>query len=1081
MMKRNKSLTGRSGLFGSALAFMAIMFGFSSCRPDFDLDKRFPEWLGTSIYETLDEGFDGRTFKYFVRLIDALDNQKSILSKTGSRTLFVADDEAFQRFLDKCPLAGNKAIRFEDLSKAQLKMILKGSMLNNVYQVASLSSTSTENGVRLGDCMRRVATVSEYDSVRVLLPEDMPKNSHWNYLRNNPKRQGKGIIIMEDGTKKPMIFFAPEFLKNRKIEDDDYNFLFNIGKFSRGGVNKDGRAPNDASVNGVKIVIQNKKCFNGFIHVMEDVVYELPSMAEYLAQVDENGNSESKIYSSILERFSAPFYLKNNQACDNDHTGTANTLKIRQLVDDDYYGSAGIAIENALGASGRDSVFTKLYFSGRFQSAYNSQGVDSLLTNPKGRKIESSSVLKFDPGWNSYFVSSTSGNDIALQEDMAAMFVPTDAAIMDWWINNAQGQEMRGRYGILTSDPTTWTVDSVVKDMSNIDLNVIVKLVNNSMFVSLCNTVPSKFSNVLNDAQDRFFTDPGTAVDLFEKVVMCCNGAIFFSNQVFVPTSYKAVSYPALVNSKLKVMNWAIEDKTMQFSYYLNSMATAYALFLPEVNLTDANPNGKLFDKLVWVDPASFALNKLGSEEDSDESADYTNENDLVALAFYYDDDAETIKADVYEYDAAADTIGALINTSGSITNLDYLRNRMKDILDYHIILLSDKNYSAMEGGDPKKLHVTPDVNGNAYFRTKGGGVVRFNYGSFSAEDNPDLSQLKVAGGWQIEKGQSVNMVKRFNMRDVDGNGIAYVIDRPIQTSRKSVYDILSDTLTYPEFEEFFKLMDDARDSDNKRLFDDVYDDMSIGSKKCVTEFNTYNYTIYVPSNDSIKALLKKNIIYDPNLLEDWDTTYMNIWTKLQDEYYESPDVCDAAWKDSIKKFYTDYYHKDIMTTADSVLLKYTVYNKADYSDYIEYDLPYKTFKEQFINVKRNQLVNFLKYHIQDNSVYTNAEFNRGNAQYATAYLNEKKQYAKLYVTVDENISIVDEVGHTRNVEKKYKNGVAYWNIMCREYVFKRYNSSYSEATADDVNDVQTTKLETTSYAVIHLIDGALCNGEVIF
>lgn len=115
--------------------------------------------------------------------------------------------------------------------------------------------------------------------------------------------------------------------------------------------------------------------------------------------------------------------------------------------------------------------------------------------------------------------------------------------------------------------------------MSNIDLNVIVKLVNNSMFVSLCNTVPSKFSNVLNDAQDRFFTDPGTAVDLFEKVVMCCNGAIFFSNQVFVPTSYKAVSYPALVNSKLKVMNWAIEDKTMQFSYYLNSMATAYALF----------------------------------------------------------------------------------------------------------------------------------------------------------------------------------------------------------------------------------------------------------------------------------------------------------------------------------------------------------------------------------------------------------------------------------------------------------------------------------------------------------------------
>jgi hypothetical protein len=286
-MRKNNS-KNRSGLIGVIISALVVSSGLWSCFPDYNLDKEFPEWLGTSIYETLEDGFKDDTgkkysFKYFVRLIDTLD-QKSILSRTGSRTLFVADDSAFQRFLDKCPIAGGAKVKFEDLSKAQLKMILKGSMLNNVFQVASLSNTSTENGVRLGDCMRRVSTMSEYDTVRVLKQEDMPKTQYWDYVRNNPNRASSGIVILEDGTKKPMIFFAPEFLSSKKITDDDYNFLFNLGGYSKSG--KPGRQSKDASVNGVRIEYQNKKCYNGFIHVMEDVVYLLPSMADYLAQTD---------------------------------------------------------------------------------------------------------------------------------------------------------------------------------------------------------------------------------------------------------------------------------------------------------------------------------------------------------------------------------------------------------------------------------------------------------------------------------------------------------------------------------------------------------------------------------------------------------------------------------------------------------------------------------------------------------------------------------------------------------------------------------------------------------------------------
>jgi hypothetical protein len=1057
-MKQNNS-KNRSGLFRLILSALVVSSGLWSCFPDYKLDKEFPEWLGTSIYETLQDGFDGDngkhyTFNYFIRLIDTLD-QKSILSRTGSRTLFVADDVAFQAFLDKCPIAGGASVKFSDLSRAQLKMILKGSMLNNVFQVASLSNTSTDNGVRLGDCMRRVSTMSEYDTVRILKPEDMPNTQYWSYLKNNPNRATKGIVILEDGTRKPMIFFAPEFLSSRKITDGDYNFLFNLGEFSKS--NKPGRNSRDASVNGVKIEFQNKKCYNGFIHVMESVVYLLPSMAEYLAQRDENGNSNSIIYSSILERFSAPFFPTNRQAVDTDHSGSGNSKKVRDLLDDDYYGPEGSKIDEALKAGGKDSVFTKMYFSGRYQGA--GQDRDTLATDPKGGAYQKSAVLKFDPGWNSYFMSSSAEDDVALQEDMSVMFVPTDSALMRWWVTQADGVEMRKKYGTKTNGDNlaNWTAQDVAEDMSGIDLNVIVKLINNCMFNSFTSTVPSKFPYLLNDAQDPFFENPATALDQYFKpkyienpVVMCCNGAIYFSDKVFVPTAYKAVSYPALINDKLKILNWAIEDQEMSFSYYLNSMQSGYSLFLPEVNFTDVNETYQ--ERLIWVDPASFAMNKYDPKS--------TGKDSLYALAFYYDETAKTVKADYYDYDASTGTVGTNKLNSTSISNETFIRNRLEDFMDYHIILLNDKNFDALESGEFEDA-----TEHFAYFRTKGGGAIRFSKGSFVRDKNSatqDHSTSQVAGGFQIETGDQIGFVNSFDMSANDGNGITYIVDRPLQTSRMSVYDILSDSTNYPRFSSFFNLMKYAEDSIGKKIFDDRYGDLDIGSKQCVTSFNTYNYTIYVPDSSSINQLLRDTVIIDPLKLLAWDSIYGHICDSFMAESNQQ-----AKWKQTIKNFFATNMK---MTIADSdPLLVY----KEDYDS--------TAFKMRFINVKKQELVNFIKYHIQDNSVYANAEFNRGEADYETAYLNKSKQFGKLTVNVGDGITITDAKNNVRNVLKQKKGTVPYWNIMTREYVFKKYSSDYSSTSSDQVSDIQSAKLETSSYAVIHLIDGALCNGELNF
>ena len=435
-MKENKSLkTSRTGLFGSVLTVLAITMALSSCRPDFDLDKRFPEWLGTSIYETLKQGFDGRTFKYYVAIIDSL-GEKNVLAKTGSRTLFVADDEAFERFLNKCPLAGNRKIEFKDLTKAQMKMILYGSMLKNVYQVAALSNTpgdDTSDEPKTGDCMRRTTYASPYDTVRIVLPSDMPSTEYWSYLKNDPARAA-GIVCFEDGTEKPMVIFCDKFLETKGIKPDDYDFLFNQGAYPLSNPSgKPARVAGEASVNGVKIAQQNKKCFNGFIHVMEDVIYLLPSMAEYIASSDttlSTGNT-SIIYSSILDRFSIPYYVKGTFPRSGMTEATEQLKQIKTSIENHVLDNTP-ALQAARDAS-RDSIYTRLYLSKRNRSNGTINRVSSLSADT----IKSSSLLKFDPGWNAYFVPSSSSNAIALQQNMAVMIVPTDSAVMAWWLSEA--------------------------------------------------------------------------------------------------------------------------------------------------------------------------------------------------------------------------------------------------------------------------------------------------------------------------------------------------------------------------------------------------------------------------------------------------------------------------------------------------------------------------------------------------------------------------------------------------------------------------------------------------------------------
>jgi len=381
-MKRTNKL--KPGMINLHLVFMLVMtvFFISSCK-EYTLEDEIPQWLGSSIYDNLK---NNGNFNNMAKLIEDL-GYKDVLSKTGSKTLFVADDDAFERFFSKNDWGVHK---YSDLSLAQKKLLLYGVMINNSYQINILSSSE---GPTEGDCMRRLTALSIFDSVPIIKPSEMPEGKYWARFKN----AGKSIVCLKDMSFTPMIHFIEKQLGTNKITNEDYDFLMNFTTQ---------RKPGDASINGISVIAQNIKCSNGFVHQMAEVMVPLNNMAEIIRT-----KKTTTQYSELLERFCAPYY--NNEA----------TLQYNRIFNLNV-----------------DSVYQKRYFSNR------SQDGRPLIVTPDNKAVNG--ILKFDPGWSAYFVNTAVSTTFekALQQDMAVMIVPSNVAMNNYW-NNGSGRILKDYYG----------------------------------------------------------------------------------------------------------------------------------------------------------------------------------------------------------------------------------------------------------------------------------------------------------------------------------------------------------------------------------------------------------------------------------------------------------------------------------------------------------------------------------------------------------------------------------------------------------------------------------------------------------
>lgn len=728
-MKKNKDLLKTKWRsLTVAVALSACLFNFSACDK-YDLDETTPEGWGASIYSYLQE--DGH-FNNTVRLIDDLD-LKEVLAKTGSKTMFVADDAAFDRFY-----ASNSwgVKNYDQLSLSQKKMLLLGAMINSSYQINSLSSIE---GPVKGQCMRRLSSQTVFDTVSVVNVQDLPNMTPESRVHNSTwaKFDGRGkVVLMRDMTITPMIHFIEEQMVNNKITNDDYNFLYNYTT---------DRQPGDASVNGKQIVKQNIKCSNGFIHQVEDVVTPLQNMAELIAS-----KPNVSLFNSLLERFCAPFYV----------------------------GDATVEQYNYLFNQNVDSIFQKRFFSEK------SQNGRPLMVDDDNIVVKS--YLKFDPEWNQYYsgLAIPSAN-AALEKNMAVMMVPSNAALQNYWDNEA-GKVLKDQYG-------TW---------ENVPNDVIVELINNNMLSSFLESVPSKFGSILNDANDPMGVDKAD----IDSVWLGCNGAVYLTNKVYSPTSFVSVLYPAIVNETMKVMRWAVEKN--QYNVYLNSLNSRFSFFIPLNNAM-----------LEYVDPASYGKNKT------------------QLYRFHYDPTlTNPVWASVYEYDMDTREVGDSVREERD----EYqLKAKLKDILDNHIVI-----------GDVE--------DGNTYYKTKAGTEIKVENVA------QGVNGMTVAGSLQLDGSYSDPLrVSYIYDQTAMGNGKCYILDKePLMTTRKSVVDVLAE---HEEMSEFLNLLQGSS------LLETIHDEKHACTSTNLSCFNTYHYTIYVPTNETILKLQNEGKLPTWDQVAEWE------------------------------------------------------------------------------------------------------------------------------------------------------------------------------------------------------------------
>lgn len=1024
----------------ATLVAMCVLFtgSFMSCTDTFDdykYDDTDPNWLGASIYDFLKGETGEHTYNNYIAIIDSL-GYADVLARTGSKTLFVADDAAFEEFY-RNNRWGVKSI--SDLSKAQMKTLLYSAMLDNTYLLDMMSSLEGNPPVE-GSCLRRATSAEAVDSIPYFSSDMLPKNNaYWDRFR--AENGGKGLLLALDGTDPMMVHFLREFMKAKNITALDVNTIFNAPEGTPRSGDEAFIYQNQVLASGIDYGEYSDDtltiaCKNGYVYRMDGVLLPPSNMAQELRE-----RTDTRIFSHLLDRFSAPVYSESlSESYNYQNNKTEN----------------------------RDSVFTMRYLNkSTNRPLYDVKGASAVITGDDDARAR---VLAFDPGWNKYIIESGTSAD----GDMAAMLIPSDEHIYDFFVSGT-GKFLREVYAPnvsveLDNDGSNY-YEAVIEALDSIPNDKLAPFINNLMLSSFTGAVPSKFGQIYNDGGELMGITPADV----KECVVANNGVIYILNNVFGPAEYRSVSAPPLAMQNMTIMKAAINN--LGYNSYLLAMDATYSFIVPDNNY------------FIYYDPVTIESSQPVAYQFfyNNKYRSGTNVSDkLWAKRFPYDPETYELLDSIANYAVEGSTVSETVGgaqRSTAFTWSDattsspagFLRNRMTDLLEYLIIV-----------GDVE--------DGNKYHQSKGYGTIKCEFNSAITDEsgNPSAEAFTFYGGQQIENGQEIKVLTRYPQ----DNGVTYCTYSEGTDSLKSgiptpptqsvYYKLNPETSKNPEFSEFFKMCeavcegvyvdtdtdadaglgdeptegddDEVGDVTLTNLFEMMYPSLeaktlndtvkrysvfygttsttagsNVPRDYAVPFFSTYHYTVYVPTNEAMKE------IYDLGM-PTWEQLLAELQTSDEGDGEEG--------------------------TADPNLDK-----TGKVASYI-----------RAIN-------KFARYHFQDNSVYVdNKDFSMvtgsetsSEARFETAAINDKT--GRFFETVvstgngsngKKTIVVRDDMGHKITVLNTDDEEGVTWNVMSRDLLL-----NCKQGSRGINNSGYGVAIETSSFAVIHQVDKILLNSAL--
>jgi len=943
-----------AAIFG-ALLLSSCENTFKDIYGDVDEDSK-PEWLGGSIYSELQNTSSGKltgSFSTYLRLIDDLGYAET-LNRTGSKTIFPANDEAFSRFF-----ASNQwgVSSYEDLTYSQKKLLLYSSMLDNALLVGMLSNvanSSAVGGISDGMALKHPSNISVIDSVTQITPDQMPlNNTYWDEFR----QKGQTLWGLYDYTTPPIVHFTREQMVNNGISTagDNSDFAILTGEPYTEGT---------AYVFNDKVINADVTCLNGYIHQVQDVLVQPGSMAQVIAK-----ESDTKYFSHILDYYK--IYKRNDQSTENYNAW------VRQNRD--------LAAQN--GYQLHDQLYDITYISSA--GYYSDSNKD-----PNGTTKPTNEILNYDPGWNGYYPNSKrSSDDVSRITDMGAMFVPTDDALWNYF--KGRGAFIINEYG--EQDASGNVINTREKLLTNLDLVhqknpvILTSFINNIQKTSFNATVPSKFSEIINDASELL----NMSVDsLIRKdngkydIIIANNGVIYKVKGVLAPDRYRSVLGPVCTYHDMKVMDWAVEESYtgylgMDFQYYLLAMKANYAFCIPD---DDAFANPEAY----YLDPTSINWDTKKAK----------------LIHFWYDKSDRTLRSQQYlgaaslEIDLTTGAISPVETLLDFNSNKAQIQSALCDILNYHTIVLSEEDDAS---GNSQKDVITV---GNKYYRTKHGAevLVEQKNGVWTLKSGSQIDNLLP------QDGQFTMPASNIKVAEKEDNGYAYRISHLIQPTIQSVSQVLKNDDRFSEFYNlctgfdnptllrwigFSDVPNQFKTTEQKQMlifttdYSSTLTNLSLATEGNVKMFNTYHYTLYAPDNDAMEEAYQAG-------LPRWDdiqALYQQVTEALPDQFGNN-QTCPEPYASVLKE-------------------------------------------------KVNKINDFCKYHFQNISIYADNTLADGNGYYQSLYAPKNMPLAEYHVSCSGGVITLRDGGnvtHTINANDAAHKS----NIMTRDYWLNNERGSSS-------------------------------------